>query len=269
MSNQQVIYGLIGYPIAHSQSPRLFREHSPLQEVGEYRLFPIKSLQDLEVVIQDYQPRGLNVTSPYKESILEYFEHVVLSPEVERVRAANVLVLEYEAKSLSRVKAYNTDVYGFGESLRPLIGANRSKTMILGTGGAARAVALALEQLGWALDDYLFVTRNPEILSPNLRHYLQEGDHRVVAYDDLVDLRDIGLIINASPVGLHTSDLPRIPYATLGAECLCYDLNYSEHQTPFLERCHSYGAKCVNGASMLRLQAEASWSIWLSHLSNP
>lgn len=266
MSNQQVIYGLIGYPIGYSQSPRLFRDHSPLQEVGEYRLFPMKSLRELGAIIQDYQPLGLNVTSPYKESILEYFENAVLSPEVERVRAANVLVLEYAAKSLSRVKAYNTDVYGFGESLRPLIGANRPKTLILGTGGAARAVAVALEQLGWALDDYYFVTRNPEVLSPNLRHYLQGSDHRVVAYDDLTDLRGIGLLINASPVGLQTSELPHIPYATLGVECLCYDLNYSEHQTPFLERCHSYGARCVNGASMLRLQAEASWHLWQSYL---
>lgn len=265
MSYKQAIYGLIGYPIEHSRSPRLFAEHSPLRALGSYQLFPLKQISDLSELILHHSPRGLNVTSPYKEAVLSLLPNVELSPEVERIGATNVLSLSYEKGQLSHCKAYNTDVFGFAKSLPPSIIAEKPQALILGTGGAARAVALALEQLGWEYGTYRLLSRSPNTLSSALSHFLRGDMNAVVSYESIADsLGSTRLIINASPIGLSADRLSVFPYEQLDSSYFCYDLNYSDEMTPFLESCHQYGAVCMDGADMLSLQAEASWSIWLS-----
>lgn len=265
MSHNQAVYGLIGYPIEHSRSPKLFAESSPLRHRGGYRLFPLKDIEDLPELIQTYRPRGLNVTSPYKESVLQTLKALRLSCEVERIGAANVLSMSYDGGDLKQCTAYNTDVYGFAESLRPLVAEKKPPVIILGTGGAARAVALALESLGWERGDYSFISRQPLAPSSRMLHFLQGDDALLLPYEMLPEVvGKVGLVINASPVGLSIGGAPLFPYEQLTSNYLCYDLNYSEVDTPFLQHCRAYGARCVNGAEMLRLQAEASWAIWHS-----
>lgn len=267
MNNRPPLYGLIGYPIGHSRSPELFRLYSPLRAVAEYRLFPLEHLDDLEQLIREQGPRGLNVTAPYKEAILSHFPEVRLSPEVACLGAANVLALDYDETGLVRCSAYNTDVYGFAESLRELLAGQRPPAIILGTGGAARAVALGLEQLGYGTSDYCMLSRRSAEPSPQLQSFVADRDIRLLPYRALEGLlSEPALIINASPVGIESADELPLPYEVLNSAYLCYDLNYREEPTAFLRRCAQMGARSTDGARMLRLQAEASWRIWSEHL---
>lgn len=259
-------FGLIGYPISHSQSPQLFKAHSPLRAIGDYHLFPIENLDALHGVIERYQPRGLNITSPYKELILQDKSLPLhIDPVVECIRAANVLTLSYDnAGNLKEVKADNSDTDGFRESLRPLLHSEDKLALILGTGGAARAVALALEDLGFGQDDYRFISRDISSVSPALIHFLGGYCNPIESYDILeVALRHASIVINASPLGLAGSDAPNIPYHLLNENHLCYDLNYSIHgDTPFLKAASPYTSRLKDGLEMLRLQAQRSWQIW-------
>lgn len=264
-------FGLIGYPISHSQSPQLFKAYSPLRTIGDYHLFPIQHLDALHEVIESYRPRGLNITSPYKERILqEPSLPLHIDPLVELIGAANVLTLSYDnTGNLTEVKADNSDVNGFRESLRPLLRSDDNLALILGTGGAARAVALALEDLGFGQDDYRFISRDISSVSPALIHFLGGYCNPVESYDILeVALRHASIVINASPSGLAGSDAPSIPYHLLSERHLCYDLNYSiDGDTPFLKAASPYTPRLKDGSEMLRLQAQRSWDIWAKAIS--
>lgn len=262
------MYGLIGYPIEHSQSPALFRAYAPQRAYADYQLFSLPELRVLPQLLSTYYPKGLNVTTPYKEEVLQLFPDIELSAEVKRIGATNVLTFDYgtwdrERSPLPPCRAYNTDVYGFCESLRPRLRTEYREVFIFGTGGAARAVALALENLGYA-EHYSFVSRTPEASKEALRIFGASKPCKVISYEDLgLRLGTGQIIINATPLGLTEGQAPPIPYERLGADCLCYDLVYKGGDTPFLQQAQLYGAMCVNGAEMLRLQAEASWAIWL------
>lgn len=266
--SKRLLYGLIGYPIGHSQSPALFRAYAPQREYADYELFPIEDIRVLPQVIKRYYPNGLNVTTPYKEEVLQLFQDLTLSPEVERLRATNVLAFDYEhwdreLTSLPPCRAYNTDVYGFRESLSPRLSPHHKQALILGTGGAARAVALALEQLGYG-GCYTFVSRDREQAVRVLQGFMLGDTPPIISYEQVIDLLESHqIIINATPLGLTDNTAPPIPYERLSAGHLCYDLVYKNEKTPFLQQASQYGARCLNGAEMLRLQAEASWAIWL------
>lgn len=267
MNNPLYIYGLIGYPIAHSRSPELFRQHSPLRTVAEYRLFPLEHIDDLGRLIEQCRPRGLNVTTPYKEAVLSYFEALELSPEVARLGAANVLSLDYDNVGLVHCSAYNTDVYGFAESLRGVLQGTCPRAIILGTGGAARAVALGLESLGYSPEDYCFISRTSTEPGIQVRDFIGSRGTAVLPYSSLEELvTEEAIIINASSVGINAADELALPYEALDSRHLCYDLNYRQSSTAFLVRCAQSGARCIDGSSMLRLQAEASWHIWGARL---
>ncbi len=264
MNNKRQLYGLIGYPIGHSQSPRLFKQYSPLKEYADYHLFPIRTLNELPCIIETYHPLGLNITSPYKEAILLSFEDIQMSPEVIEIGACNTLSLKYDGDRLSSIAAYNTDVFGFKESLHKLLSDyDRLPAIILGTGGAARAVALSLKKLGYHPSDITFISRNPQEAETKLLKLNPKDIYQVISYTQLDKiLIEPSIVINASPMGLGSSAAPEINYSKLSDKHICYDLIYSDIETPFLQQAQLYGAKCKNGAEMLRLQAEAAWTIW-------
>lgn len=237
------LYGLIGYPLGHSRSAELFAERFAQKVINaEYHLYELASLTQLQDLINQHPNlHGLNVTAPYKSEVLRYTTE--LSPEASAIGAANVLSIHRTTSGL-HIKAYNTDAYGFAESLREL--PPTSPALILGTGGAARAVAYALQGLGI---DYLHVSRTPK--------------HGEVSYAALSELMaEYRLIVNATPVGYRLSDCPPIPYELLTPQHFCYDLIYNPAQTAFLAKSAAQGARTLNGLSMLRLQAEAAWRIW-------
>lgn len=252
------VYGLIGYPIEHSQSPRLFQQSNLYKSGAHYRLFPLKGIQDLPQLLEHYKPRGLNVTSPHKEEVLKHIPRLECSREVEAIQSANVLSFCYDKGGcVTRARAYNTDVIGFRNSLVPLLGGVKYRALILGTGGAARAVALTLDTLNIP---YCFVSRRPNsVILPDCL----KGTSRVLGYQDLGGLiPEYNLIIHATPLGRATEEAPDIPYHLLRECTICYDLNYSDHPTSFLSRSRDYGLQTIDGKSMLYQQALEAWRIW-------
>lgn len=240
-------YGLIGRPLAHSFSPRFFARFFAQQGIeAYYKAHELQSVHELpELLAQHPKLIGLNVTMPYKEEVLKYCHH--LSPEVEDLQAANVLYIHHESEGI-RIEAYNSDVLGFRLSLEPmLMGRSVRTAMILGTGGAARAVGYALRQLGIR---YQYVSRSP-------------SGADCVGYDEASQLLpSVELVINASPVGYDLSQAPTLDYSTIGPQHICYDLIYNPEETRFLSLAKRQGAITKNGQEMLERQALEAWRIW-------
>lgn len=243
-------FGLIGFPLAHSFSKKYYdakieREHIP--DVG-YELYPIPAITDFPGLIEkDPLLAGVNVTIPYKIAVMDYLDK--LSPEAEAIAAVNCIRIERQNGGKPVLSGYNTDVYGFAESLRPLLKPHHDAALVLGNGGAAKAVCYALGQLGIA---HTVVSRSP-----------QQGQ---LAYTQL-DGAVIGihtLIINTTPLGTypHVSGCPDIPYHLLDERHLLYDLVYNPPETAFLKQGKSRGAAIKNGLEMLERQAERNWEIW-------
>jgi len=244
------LFGLIGYPLVHSFSAKYFEKKFVEEQIGdaEYRLFPVESITKLGDLLNQYENlQGFNVTIPYKTAILPQLKH--LSKVAAGVGAVNCVKVEHTQSGIGLV-GYNTDVYGFRESLLPLLKPCHYQALILGTGGAARAVSAALLELGIG---YTMVSRSPKDKS-NLRYQEVTGE---VMSDNL-------LIINATPVGMYpeTDNSPHLPYQFLTERHLLYDLIYNPHETLFLQKGLQAGAAIKNGLQMLELQAEKSWEIW-------
>ena len=245
------LYGLIGRKLSHSFSPAYFRERFERQGIAaDYRLFPLERIEELEALLRE-QPElvGLNVTLPYKEQVLRYASQ--LSPEVEAIGSANVLAIHRRTDEALEIKAYNTDHLGFGLSLDGWLGEVKlDRALVLGTGGAARAVVYALTERGISPT---FVSRQPragqlsyEELSPEL----------AARYP---------LWVNTTPVGLQPGAALELPYEALTPAHYCYDLIYNPSPTRFLELATARGAQTKDGLEMLHLQADAAWHIWTSH----
>ena len=239
------VYGLIGYPLTHSFSPEFFKtkfEREGIQD-AVYHAFPLTSINALPALLSA-QPNlsGLNVTIPYKEQVLPILH--ARDAVVEAVGACNCIHI----KDGSLI-GYNTDVIGFRESLRPHLLPHHQSALILGTGGAAKAVAYALQQLNI---NYRFVSSQ------------QKGG--ALQYVDISAsiLASHTVIINTTPLGMfpHTAEKPALPYHLLNASHLLYDLIYNPAETAFMKAGIQQGATVVNGLSMLQLQAEESWKIW-------
>jgi shikimate dehydrogenase len=238
-------FGLIGYPLSHSFSRNYFTKK--FTEEGnsdcEYHLFPLKSINELPQLISE-NPNlcGLNVTIPYKESVLPFLNSV--SSAVQQIGACNCIKINE-----GHLVGYNTDVTGFKESIKPLLKPEQKKALILGTGGAAKAVAWVLKQLGIHFQ-YVSRKRSGEVLS----------------YTDISEemLKGIPLIINTTPLGMQPNifNKPSLPYGAIAPGHLCYDLIYNPEKTSFLAACEAEGAVIKNGLEMLEIQAEESWRIW-------
>ena len=242
------LYGLIGKKLGHSYSADFFSSKFKKEKIdAEYKLFPLPSIQDLPGLIKENTDLvGLNVTVPYKEEVLPYLTS--LSEETRKIKAVNVIKISREKEEII-LKGYNSDGYGFRQSLLPLLRPDIKKALILGTGGASKAVDYVLKNLGIKTT---FVSRTP---APDR-----------ITYKDL-DKKTIDenlLIVNTTPVGMFpdTGFYPDIPYQFLTPKHICYDLIYNPEETEFLRRAKEMGATIKNGLEMLRLQAERSWEIW-------
>lgn len=235
-------YGLIGFPLSHSFSPSYFEKKFESEKIddAEYKAYPLESIESLCDLI-DTGIDGLNVTIPYKEFVIPYLDD--LSEAAEKIGAVNTIKVEN-----GQLTGHNTDVIGFKSSLEGMLdGESVNRALILGTGGAAKAVAYVLDQLGIA---YLYVSRKETFLQyADLNQKLIE-EHR--------------LIINTTPLGMapHTDLYPNIPYTYITEQHFLYDLIYNPEKTIFLNKGAEAGATIKNGYDMLIRQAEASWKIW-------
>ncbi|NVO20257.1 MAG: shikimate dehydrogenase [Bacteroidetes bacterium] len=246
------LFGLIGYPLSHSWSAQYFRQKfEELQlEDHEYRLFPLEKIENFPGLLSDHPGiLGLNVTIPHKVTIIDYLDG--LSKEAREIGAVNCIRLRESAGSIETM-GFNTDCYGFRRSLEPLLEKYHRNALILGTGGASKAVAHVLNELGI---QFRFVSRNPE--SP-----------LILKYEELRKeiLEQNTLIINTTPLGMFPDikSYPDIPYQFLNKKHLLYDLVYNPSETQFLRKGRQAGAMIKKGIEMLQLQAEESWRIWNS-----
>lgn len=235
-------YGLIGYPLSHSFSPAYFNTKFASEKIGaRYDAYAIPAIDELTALLKEHPLlKGLNVTIPYKEQVLPLLHDI--DTAARDIGAVNCIDIRY-----GRLVGYNTDYIGFAESLRPLLQAQHTHALVLGTGGAAKAVIYALKQLGI---EYKIVSRTG-------------GDMQYADVGEQV-LKQYKLIINTTPVGMYPEidKAPDIAYQYLGKEHLLYDLVYNPEETMFLQKGMQQGAIIKNGYEMLILQAEAAWQIW-------
>ena len=242
-------YGLIGYPLGHSFSRRFFNEEF-FPEHGieaEYLNFEIPEADGLLEVVRTHPLlRGLNCTIPHKQAIIPLLDEI--SPEAREIGAVNVIRIRD-----GRLKGFNSDIIGFMDSLRPLLRPHHRRALVLGSGGASKAVWAGLLRLG---------------LEP-MQISRKAGDG-VLSYEMLTPevMADCTVVVNCSPVGMfpHVNECPAIPYELLSGRHLLYDLVYNPLDTLFMQRGRERGATVKNGLEMLRLQALASWKFWHSEL---
>ncbi|HOV36567.1 MAG TPA: shikimate dehydrogenase [Dysgonamonadaceae bacterium] len=245
-------YGLIGFPLKHSFSAAFFAEKFSREHIdAEYLNFEIDDILQLrEVILFNQHLKGLNVTIPYKEKVIPFLDEI--SDIAATIGAVNVIKITREPGNMYfyRLAGYNTDYIGFKKSITPLLQPQiHRKALILGTGGASKAVSKALFDLGL---EHRFVSRSA-------------GENRFT-YDELTPeiMKDFTVIVNASPVGTfpNVDECPQIPYSFITQQHLLYDLIYNPDETLFLKQGERQGATTKNGREMLELQALESWLIW-------
>ncbi len=236
--------GLIGFPLGHSFSAKYFKEKFEREHLSEwnYQNYPLATISELAPLLQTENLKGLNVTIPYKEAVLAYCEQI--DAKAAAVGAVNTLV-----KTKEGWKGYNTDIIGIENSLLPLVRPHHQQALIFGTGGAAKAVAYVLRQIGV---HFQFVSRMP--------------GPQVISYSELLfnDLRSHKLWINTTPVGQapNTEEVLPIDFSQIGEQHLLFDLIYNPSLTSFLKQGQLKGATILNGEQMLVEQAEAAFKIW-------
>jgi shikimate dehydrogenase len=239
-------YGLIGYPLTHSFSQKYFTEKFGLEGIEDcaYSNFPLTSIDELPVVLADPELFGLNVTIPYKEQVLSFLDH--RSPVVAAIGACNCISIRDGV-----LTGHNTDVVGFEQSLMPKLGSHHRQALVLGTGGAAKAVEYVLGKLGIA---FRLVSRRPRAGTSDLSY----------EQVDLAVLASHTLVVNTTPLGMypHVEGYPALPYEAVGASHYFFVLVYNPARTLFLQKAEERGAAVENGHEMLLLQAEESWRIW-------
>ena len=240
--------GLIGYPLTHSFSKFFFEEKFKKLNLSNY-YFDVFSMIDIHdfITLRKNNPDliGLSVTIPHKESILPYLDE--LDETASAIAAVNCIKF-----SQDKLVGFNTDAFGFRMSLRPFLDSNHTKALVLGTGGAAKAVAYVLENMGISV---CFVSRQRKTDLLNSIFYQELNP-------DLIDA--CRLIVNTSPLGMYPNidTFPNIPYQAIGDKHLVYDLTYNPTETLFLKKAKRQGALISNGYNMLCFQAEEAWRIW-------
>ncbi len=236
-------FGLIGRKLGHSFSKEYFETKFNELKLADhtYSLFELDDITEVEKVLKR-RPKGLNVTVPYKEEIIPYLDKLDMS--AQKVGAVNVISLEQNC-----FVGYNTDFYGFKNSVQKWLGTTTLKALVLGTGGASKAVIAALSDLEIKS---IAVSRNP---TNNQLSYAQISS-------DIIEQHQ--LIINTTPLGMYpvVDEAPMLPYGELSRHHYLYDLVYNPEKTLFLKNGEDKGAQTKNGLEMLHLQAEKSWAIW-------
>ncbi|MCX8018993.1 MAG: shikimate dehydrogenase [Chitinophagaceae bacterium] len=238
-------FGLLGYPLTHSFSPRYFKEKFEREKLSnhQYDLFPLESIDQFPALLKQFpELEGLNVTIPYKKEVMKFLHDSLIPDGIE---ACNCISIKD-----SKLTGYNTDIIGFELSLLPLLRSYHTQALILGSGGAAAAVAYVLKK---NQIEYIIVSR-------------RDNDAAILSYASLTKdlIRKYKLIINTTPLGMYPdiSSCPPIPYEGITPEHLLYDLVYNPPLTEFLKKGQSFGSTIKNGEEMLILQAEESWKIW-------
>ncbi len=242
------LFALVGKNISYSFSKGYFTKKFKNLELENYKYinFDIAKIEDLSKLIHQhkFELQGINVTIPYKEAIIPYLGS--MSKSAQKIGAVNTIRITKEGN----LKGYNTDVFGFENSLKPLLKEQHTKALILGTGGASKAVAFVLKGLGIK---FKFVSRNPK-------------GKKVIGYNRLkkITLKKYTIIINCTPLGTHPNvdNSPNIPYEFLTSKHLLFDLIYNPSETLFLTKGKEQDATIKNGLEMLELQAEKAWKIW-------
>ena len=242
-------YGLIGYPLGHSFSISYFNQKFADEGINaKYENFEIASIDILpEILDKNPELKGLNVTIPYKEKVIPFLDSV--APEARAIGAVNVIRVTHEKNNII-LKGYNSDVIGFTQSIEPMIDKKlHKKALILGTGGASKAINFGLKSLGI---EPIFVSR-----------YEREN---TITYQQVTPevVKEYNVIVNCTPVGMypHTEECPQLPYEAMDNHTILYDLIYNPDQTLFMRKGAQYGADVKNGLEMLLLQAFASWEFW-------
>jgi len=239
-------YGLLGRSLAHSFSKDFFTRKFASEGIdASYQDFEINEIAEFPSVLSGCNElRGLNVTLPYKETIIPFLDEV--DPEALEIGAVNTIVIR-EGKT----KGYNTDAYGFLQSLRPFLTWQHDKALLLGNGGAARAARYALERMGVKC---LNVQRNHTVKG------------RSVLWSELNDeaIKQFKLIVNCTPIGMwpDTDTFPPLPYRAIGSDHLLFDMVYNPTETAFMKLGKEAGASVMNGLDMLHFQAILAWEIW-------
>lgn len=240
-------YGLIGKTLSHSFSKKYFEEKFKRENINAvYENFELNDISQVEGLFSIHSNLcGLNVTIPYKEQIIPYLDEV--DEQAQKIGAVNTIYID---KETGKMKGYNTDVYGFKQSLKPFLENQHQRALILGTGGASKAVAYVLNELGITT---AFVSRTPQL-------------ENQLSYDELNEniLASFLLIVNTTPLGTfpNVDEKPTINYDVITPNHLLYDLVYNPAETAFLKEGKKRGALTINGEQMLQLQAEKAWEIW-------
>jgi shikimate dehydrogenase len=241
-------YGLVGYPLTQSFSQKYFTQKFEKEKIeAQYLNFSIESIGEFPEILDDNEGlEGLNVTIPYKEKVISFIND--LDPIAQKVGAVNLVKIE-ERKNKPYLIGSNSDVYGFEKSLRPFLKPHHTNALILGTGGASKAVRYLLKELGIT---YIMVSRKPK--------------NDWLTYTDITPqlIKEYPVIINTTPLGMfpNVDGCPTLPFEAINETHLVYDLIYNPPQTVLLNKASKMGATTVNGYEMLVLQAEKSWEYW-------
>lgn len=243
------LYGLIGYPLGHSFSENFFNQKFDSEGIdAKYTNFEIPSIDKIRNVINENPNlNGLNVTIPYKEQVIPFLDDI--DQMASEIGAVNIIKFIRSKNNTLKLKGYNSDIIGFCDSLKPLLKPTHTHALVLGTGGAAKAISCGLKNLGI---EPIYVSRTKK-----------DG---AITYEELTQevMDKYRVIVNTSPVGMypHVDNCPNIPYELLTPNHICYDLIYNPDVTLFMKKSQQYGAMVKNGLEMLLLQAFAAWEIW-------
>ena len=270
-------YGIIGFPLGHSFSRGFFTEKFAREGIdAQYLNFEIPDARMLLDVLRDNpELRGLNVTLPHKQAVIPMLDE--LSDEAREIGAVNVIRIDPPRPSLKgrenvdvversslplregwggSLKGFNSDIIGFTESIKPLLKPHHKKALVLGTGGASKAICVGLKRLGL---EWKYVSRKASLSLVN-------GQCSMFNYSDLSPevMKEYTVIVNCTPVGMYpkVDEAPAIPYELLTPKHLLFDCVYNPEDTLFLKRGREQGARGKNGLEMLHLQAVASWKFW-------
>ncbi|MDR2469593.1 MAG: shikimate dehydrogenase [Tannerella sp.] len=243
------LYGLIGYPLGHSFSKDFFNRKFKSENIdAEYRNFQIANVDELKnVLCENPSLCGLNVTLPYKTQVIGILDEI--DDDARQIGAVNVIRFMKGRFGRLKLKGYNSDIIGFKQSIEPLLNDTHRNALILGTGGASKAVFHGLRQLNI----------NPTLVSRTARDFC-------ITYQEVTSqlLERYTVIVNTTPVGMYpkVEECPDIPYDSLTSDHLLYDLLYNPDEPTFLQRGKERGCTVKNGLEMLLLQAFESWRIW-------
>jgi shikimate dehydrogenase len=239
-------FGLIGYPLGHSFSRNYFQDKFLREKITDcsYDNFELQNISQLKEILADPELAGLNVTIPYKQSVIAYLQ--TADDVVQQTGACNCIRIRNR-----QLQGFNTDVTGFEESLKEKWKPEDRRALILGTGGSSKAVAYVLQKMGIP---FLFVSRTATGAPGQLRY--EEVTEKI--------MHAHSLIINCTPLGMYPKmhACPPLPYAYLTRSHYLFDLVYNPVRTEFLRRGEEAGARTKNGSDMLKIQADASWEIW-------